>query len=166
MNIASSISGRVPTSSSQRSSARHASVRPQFRSKVVCQLHCTHCNVGVCRRGMKAILLADTNIELFSTDTPPYGVQLVNDDYVTRNCQCRIKDAACLGCGNVVGYHVSQPCEACLDACNNGHFWMFHMGEVVSKERLDGTGSKPLLWANLPYPERDAIRERYESLCR
>ncbi|KAI8622034.1 hypothetical protein BC830DRAFT_1091257, partial [Chytriomyces sp. MP71] len=27
--------------------------------------------------------------------------------------------------GNVIGYHVTQPCEVCLDSCNNGHFWMF-----------------------------------------
>jgi hypothetical protein len=71
--------------------------RPQFRSKVVCVLDCKHCQSEVCRRGMKAILLADMNVELFSTDSPPYGVQLVNDDYRTRNCFCRIRDVACLG---------------------------------------------------------------------
>jgi hypothetical protein len=75
----------------------------QFRSKVVCLLSCKHCEVQVCRRGMKAILLADMNVELFSTDAPPYGihantgVQLVHDDYQTRNCHCRIRDVACLG---------------------------------------------------------------------
>ena len=63
-------------------------------------------------------------MELFSTDSPPFGVQLVFDDYRTRNCHCRIRDVACLGCGNVIGYHVTQPCEPCMDACNNGHFWM------------------------------------------
>ncbi|KAI8918764.1 FAM72 protein-domain-containing protein, partial [Entophlyctis helioformis] len=102
-----------------------APIRSQFRSKTVCEISCRHCNVIVCKRGMKAILLADTNVELFSTDSPPFGVQLVLEDYVTRNCQCRIRDVACLGCGNVVGYHVTQPCGSCLEACNNGHFWMF-----------------------------------------
>jgi hypothetical protein len=48
--------------------------RPQFRSKAVCVLDCKHCDSEVCRRGMKAILLADMNIELFSTDSPPYGM--------------------------------------------------------------------------------------------
>ena len=74
-----------------------AQSRPQFRSKVVCLLSCKHCEVEVCKRGMKAILLADMNVELFSTDSPPYGVQLVLDDYQTRNCFCRIRDVACLG---------------------------------------------------------------------
>jgi hypothetical protein len=36
--------------------------RPQFRSKVVCVLDCKHCDSEVCRRGMKAILLADMNV--------------------------------------------------------------------------------------------------------
>jgi hypothetical protein len=30
---------------------------------------------------------------------------------------------------------VTQPCDACMDACNNGHFWMFHCSEVITKER-------------------------------
>jgi hypothetical protein len=80
----------------QRNQPRSAQ-RPQFRSKVVCVLDCKHCDMEVCRRGMKAILLADMNVELFSTDAPPYGVQLVNEDYRTRNCFCRIRDVACLG---------------------------------------------------------------------
>ena len=106
---------------------------------------------------MKAILLADTKIELYSTDAPPStDVAMVNEDYATDNCRCRIHDIACLGCGNVVGYHVTQPCDSCLDSCNNGHFWMFHLEGVVPSERPDGTGSgKPLLWAFLPPPDRD-----------
>jgi hypothetical protein len=98
------------------------SVHPQFRAKSVCMLHCTHCTTSLCKRGMKAILLGNTRVELFSTDVPPMGVQLVYVDYTTDNCMCRIRDAACLGCGNVVGYHVMQPCETCLEACNNGKF--------------------------------------------
>ncbi|KAI8906380.1 protein FAM72, partial [Gorgonomyces haynaldii] len=119
--------------------------RPQFRSKVVCILSCKHCQVEVCRRGMKAILLADMNVELFSTDAPPFGVQLVNDDYQTQNCYCRIRDVACLGCGNVVGYHVTQPCSDCMDACNNGHFWMFHCTEVSYCDRMSDQGESPLM---------------------
>ncbi|KAI8809697.1 FAM72 protein-domain-containing protein [Cladochytrium replicatum] len=143
------------------------SVRPQFRSKVVCELACRHCQVIVCKRGMKAILLADTNVELYSTDSPPSGVALVNDDYITRNCHCRIRDVACLGCGNVVGYHVTQPCETCLEACNNGHFWMFHVEQVSSSDRLDSSGTRSLLWAHLPRADRDFdMRDRYELMCR
>ncbi|KAJ3315220.1 Protein fam72a [Blyttiomyces sp. JEL0837] len=70
-----------------------------------------------CKRGMKAILLADTNVELFSTDSPPIGVQMVNDDYVTRNCHCRIRDVACLNCGNLVGT-VSQAATMAIFGCS------------------------------------------------
>lgn len=38
--------------------------------KPVYKLACKHCHTVVCARSMKAILLADTRIELYSTDTP------------------------------------------------------------------------------------------------
>lgn len=98
------------------------SIHPQFRSKAVCSMYCNHCSTNLCQRGMRAILLGNTAVELFSTDRPPFGVALVDKDYFTKNCSCRIRDAACLGCGNVVGYHVTHPCERCLEACNNGNY--------------------------------------------
>eukprot|EP00158_Paraphelidium_tribonemae_P004861 Partr_v1_DN27012_c0_g1_i1_m28906 putative family with sequence similarity 72, member len=134
----------------------YPSAHSHFRYKIVCRLNCRFCTKLLCSRGMKAILLADTKVELYSTDTPPSGVALVNGDYMTENCRCKIHDVACLGCGNVVGYHVTQPCDTCLDSCNNGHFWMFQMEGVVSSERSDpSAASKPLLWAFLPAAERD-----------
>ena len=39
-----------------------------------------------------------------------------------------------------MGYHVTQPCELCLNSCNNGHFWMFLSDYVAANERLDSTG--------------------------
>ncbi|KAJ3084269.1 Protein fam72a [Rhizoclosmatium hyalinum] len=153
---------------SSRRASDMAAVRRQFRGKVVCNLSCGDCGVLVCKRGMKAILLADTTVELFSTDSPPIGVQMVNDDYETRNCHCRIRDVACLNCGNLVGYHVTQPCTDCLGSCNNGHFWMFHMDQVISEDRMDGSGGKVLLWAHLPR-ESDEVRNEmrvYEAMCR
>ncbi|KAL2770948.1 protein FAM72A isoform 3 [Daubentonia madagascariensis] len=74
---------------------------------------------------MKAVLLADTEIDLFSTDIPPTN-------------------------GNIVGYHVIVPCTSCLLSCNNGHFWMFHSQAVYGINRLDSTGVNVLLWGNLP----------------
>ncbi|KAJ3000737.1 hypothetical protein HDV02_003539 [Globomyces sp. JEL0801] len=62
------------------------SVHPQFRSKAVCGLSCNHCESNLCDRGMRAILLGNTTIELFSTDIPPFGVALVDKDYFTKNC--------------------------------------------------------------------------------
>lgn len=138
--------------------------RPQFRSKIVCVLDCKHCLKTVCKRGMKAILLADMNVELFSTDAPPYNVQLVFEDYRTRNCACRIRDVACLGCGNVIGYHVTQPCEPCMEACNNGHFWMFHLSEVNYKDRTDVSGQHTMLWAQLPRADRDVEHSGQQEL--
>ncbi|KAJ3048288.1 Protein fam72a, partial [Rhizophlyctis rosea] len=145
-----------------------ASVHPSFRSKSVCKLECRYCEQSICGRGMKAILLADTRVELYSTDTVPSGrVQLVGDDYMTRNCQCRIRDVACLICGNVVGYHVTQPCEVCMGACNNGHFWMFHDDAVAAIERMDSSGQSVLVWAHLPFADRDAeCFDRADFICR
>merc|ERR1719354_684468 len=129
-------------------SSSNPSIHPQFRSKAVCSLSCNHCATDICRRGMKAILLGDTRMELYSTDIPPYMVELVGRDYLTTNCRCRIRDVACLGCGNVIGYHVTQPCEKCLDSCNNGHFWMFLSTDVTSKDQIID-GINRLLWVHL-----------------
>ncbi|KAF9167199.1 Protein fam72a [Actinomortierella ambigua] len=118
----SGTSGGIPGSSSS--------------SKIVFRMDCRYCSAVVCLRGMKAMLLADTSIELYSTDHPPGSVQLVDKDYTTLNCKCRIRDVACRVCGNVVGYHITQPCRQCLDAPNNGHFWMFHTDGVVGQDRL------------------------------
>ncbi|KAJ1501537.1 Protein fam72b [Coelomomyces lativittatus] len=131
---------------------------PRFRSKPVCKLICRYCSAPVCHRGMKAILLADSGVELFSTDSPPPTVGFIKEDYVTEKCMCRIRDIACLSCGNLVGYHVTQPCKACLASCNNGHFWMFHKEHVSFSERT--IGNKSLVWAELPGIEKDT--ELYE----
>jgi hypothetical protein len=102
-------------------------------------------------RGMKAILLADNSVELFSTDEPASCyTALVNEPVVTGKCRCIIKDVACLICGNVVGYAVIIPCRPCLDACNNGHYFMFNSNTVYATERLDQTGTEILQWGDLP----------------
>jgi hypothetical protein len=125
-------SPHAPLAFTRRTGTVNPSIHPQFRSKVVVRVYCAHCTTEICKRGMKAILLGNTKVELYSTDTPPAGVQLVYNDYTTRNCLCRIRDGACLGCGNVVGYHVTQPCDGCMEACNNGHLHMFHSDNVTS----------------------------------
>lgn len=166
----------------QQMSSHAPPPQSHFRYKVVCELSCRSCQRLLCIRGMKAILLADTKVELFSTDTPPLGVALVNDDYMTENCHCRIHDVACLGCGNVVGYHVTQPCDSCLDSCNNGHFWMFQIEGVTSEDRVSKNdemqdsladsdqnfgSEKPLLWAFLPPASADwEWSERFHEVSR
>ncbi|XP_068714572.1 protein FAM72B-like [Montipora capricornis] len=131
-------------------------VHPAFQTKCVVKLECKYCERNICARGMRALLLADTKVELYSTDLPPENaIQLIGKDYSTDNCDCRIKDVACLGCGNVVGYHVTLPCKSCISSCNNGHFWMFHSSAVIPVERLDQTGIQIMLWGSLPNSKED-----------
>ena len=50
---------------------RDCNLHPSFQSKSVYVLQCTLCESTVCVRGMKAMLLADRSMELYSTDLPP-----------------------------------------------------------------------------------------------
>ncbi|KAF9132575.1 Protein fam72a [Mortierella sp. GBA39] len=115
---------------------RQQQQRPAFLSQPVYQLACAACIRPLCLRAMKAVMLSDHSKELYSTDMPPAGLQLVNDDRQVRHCACRIRDSACLGCGQVAGYHVTQPCSDCLKDQNNGHFCMFYSSAVVHYKRL------------------------------
>ncbi|KAI8810501.1 protein FAM72A [Cladochytrium replicatum] len=146
----------------------HASVHQSFRSKSVYQINCASCNQVLCQRGMKAILLANINVTLFSTDVLPEGrVELVNDIYPTSQCKCKIREIACLGCGNVVGYHITQPCKNCLSACNNGHVWMFHDQQVQGIHRLVSTNGSKMKWGDLPSAKTDlSYVETIETICR
>ncbi|KAI8491217.1 protein FAM72A-like [Branchiostoma floridae] len=131
-------------------------LHPTFAKKRVLELECRYCLSFLCGRGMRAILLADTNIELYSTDLPPGDtIELVGSTYTTENCDCKIKDIACITCGNTVGYHVILPCRSCLQSCNNGHFWMFHSSSSAATERVDGTGAQVLTWGDLCDTEDD-----------
>uniref|UniRef100_A0A8C5AHD5 Family with sequence similarity 72 member A n=1 Tax=Gadus morhua TaxID=8049 RepID=A0A8C5AHD5_GADMO len=134
-----------------------------FKNKCVTQVNCVFCGSLLCTRGMKAVLLADAEIELFSTDIPPNRtVDFVASCYSTESCKCKLRDIACLKCGNVVGYHVVAPCKPCLLSCNNGHFWMFNSDAVSTLNRLDATGLNLLLWGDLPELE-DSDDEDSES---
>lgn len=46
-------------------------IHPAFQSKTVVKLECKYCERSICARGMRALLLADTKVELYSTDLPP-----------------------------------------------------------------------------------------------
>ncbi|XP_017504444.2 protein FAM72A isoform X2 [Manis javanica] len=83
------------------------------------------------------------------------AVDFIGRSYFTEICKCKLKDIACLKCGNTVGYHVIVPCCSCLLSCNNGHFWMFHSQSVFGINRLDSTGVNFLLWGNLPEIEEN-----------
>ncbi|XP_019325864.1 PREDICTED: protein FAM72A [Aptenodytes forsteri] len=89
------------------------------------------------------------NFRIF-TFFPSSTVDFIGSCYFTEICKCKLKNIACLKCGNIVGYHVISPCKPCLLSCNNGHFWMFHSQAVFGINRLDPSGVNVLLWGNLP----------------
>ncbi|KAI9486658.1 MAG: protein FAM72, partial [Benjaminiella poitrasii] len=118
-------------------------------TKHVYKLLCKHCKAIVCVRGMKAFLLADSSVELYSTDRPFSNICVVGDDYMMHTCHCRVQDVACLECGNVIGYHIVAPCTLCLGSSNNGHLWMFCAEQCEPVERYD-TNQKAMHWPNIP----------------
>ena len=49
----------------------HSSENPEdFNEKAVIEINCIFCDTSLTIRGMKANLLADSTVELFSTDCP------------------------------------------------------------------------------------------------
>ncbi|NWT75186.1 FA72A protein, partial [Prunella himalayana] len=122
-----------------------------FAERCVRVLRCRFCRQVLSWRGMQAVLLADTDTDLYSTDIPPSGaVDFTGSCYFTEICKCKLRNIACLKCGNVVGYHVICPCKPCLLSCNNGHLWMFHSQAVLGINRLDPSGEGHL--GLLPFP--------------
>lgn len=72
-------------------------VNSALRNKIVYRLNCLYCKTHVCDRAMRAILLADTKIELYSTDIPPRSLKTMDEDRLTQGCNCRIRDTVCTG---------------------------------------------------------------------
>ncbi|KAJ3334706.1 hypothetical protein HDU91_002585, partial [Kappamyces sp. JEL0680] len=60
-NLPLPVAVRRNLTNSQPLRSNVATMHPSFRSKPVCQLGCSFCDVEICQRGMKAILLADTS---------------------------------------------------------------------------------------------------------
>ncbi|CAK8698582.1 protein FAM72A-like [Clavelina lepadiformis] len=136
-------------------------IHPYFRHKDVYVLWCVYCDNELSDRTMKAILLADIKVDLYSTDLPPKpAVDVIGRYYTTDTCSCQIRDMACTKCGNPVGYHVVLPCANCLESCNNGHFWIFHQHTTKAIQRLNREGSNVLTWGAM---EKELEAER--SIC-
>nr|CAB3244520.1 protein FAM72A-like [Phallusia mammillata] len=144
-------------------------LHPFFHDKEVYEVKCKFCCRELTNRGMKAILLADTNVDLYSTDMPPKtAVELIGKYFTTKTCACKIKDFACLSCGNPVGYHVALPCAQCLESCNNGHFWIFHCHTTTVHKRLNSFDSGVLTWGDLSCVASTSnnLYDSNENLCR
>ncbi|XP_073443432.1 protein FAM72A isoform X2 [Dendrobates tinctorius] len=137
-----------------------------FKEKQVCILHCRFCRQVLSTRGMKAELLAGSDQEMFSTDIPPTDcIDFVGCCYYFEACRCKLKNIACLTCGNEVGYLVVTPCRPCLLSSNNGHLWMFHSHYVLGINRMDGSGKHVLLWKDLPDTDekQEGLLNLYEN---
>ncbi|KAG0246493.1 Protein fam72a [Mortierella sp. GBA43] len=98
--------------------------------KEVVRMACNFCKTIICERGMRAQLLADQSVALLSTDDDPQS-------------------------GNTIGYHITQPCEKCLSADNNGHLWLFHPEFVLSAPRWNFKLDRAVQWGELPEPGQD-----------
>ncbi|CDH55978.1 protein fam72a [Lichtheimia corymbifera JMRC:FSU:9682] len=129
---------------------RMAQLGSEYDRKQVYQIRCRHCSASLTNRGMNAVLLSDRTVQLFSTDLVPNTVGFVQGDYSAASCTCRVRDTACLSCGNVVGYHVNVPCKVCLGQPNNGHYWMFRSADIKASQIYARVGDMqpdlPLLW--------------------
>ncbi|KAG2236400.1 hypothetical protein INT48_008382 [Thamnidium elegans] len=125
-------------------------VATEYERKHVYRIECNDCHFVLTDRGMNAVLLSDRAVQLFSTDLLPDTVSFVHGDYAAASCSCRVRDIACLNCGNIVGYHVNVPCKLCLSQPNNGHYWMFRSYDISAQQIYVQLGPKgtdlPLLW--------------------
>ena len=140
-----------------------------LHKKHVYKLECVHCRTNICSRAMRVILLSNVKVELFSTDTPESTVSLVFEDYVTGHCSCKIRDIACLGCVNSLGYHVTQPCVKCLEGKNNGHFWMFNAENVVASYRVNPLTKQLLCWGTIDQWETEYnnfLNQKHQAFLR
>ncbi len=85
-------SGVQNTAGINPSATSNYRVNNALRNKIVFKLNCAYCKISVCDRAMRAILLADTKVELYSTDIPPKAVVAMDEDRMTAGCNCRIRD--------------------------------------------------------------------------
>ncbi|KAL4227143.1 Protein fam72a [Mactra antiquata] len=138
-----------------------------FRNEEVYSLDCLYCYSAVCDRGMKSFLIADEQVELYSTDKVDRRmVEVTDESFRTEKCRCQIQNIACLQCGNVVGYHIALPCRPCLEAQNNGHFWIFYRSATMPYPRLNIEGTDTLVWGDLSQCDKeDSICDTYWGEC-
>lgn len=114
-------------------------------SRTVFELRCGPCGRLICRRGMKVHLIADSSVQLYSTDFRPVDVVESLGERAHGQCDCRVRDVAC-ACSCAIGYHVIRPCEACSSVCHNNHYWLLdRSGVVVAQPRTNANGES-IVW--------------------
>jgi len=113
-------------------------------------LSCKFCANVLTRRGMRARLVADARIHIWSTDEKP-AVKMVGSSYATTTCQCQLIDIACEKCDTVVGYHIagSEPCETCSRSNHNAHYHLLRTNQTIGVQNLNVEGN-PMRWADIP----------------
>ena len=72
------------------------------------------CDTLLSSMGMKAFVLLDPHITLYTTDSVPFSSGPLTDvgekgEIKTRTCDCLTEGIGCLGCGSLVGYHILNP---------------------------------------------------------
>ncbi|KAG8929928.1 hypothetical protein FRC02_004868 [Tulasnella sp. 418] len=123
-------------------------------------LHCASCETFLTDRGMKAVLLLQDDVGLYSSDAFPancgalvittrssgsiyasYYSNVSSTVGYLRSCECLTQELSCHGCGTNVAYHVVSPCQRCMQSVmhdrrsTNGHRYVFHQREVLASER-------------------------------
>mmetsp|Transcript_31213 Transcript_31213/g.76140 ORF Transcript_31213/g.76140 Transcript_31213/m.76140 type:complete len:193 (-) Transcript_31213:155-733(-) len=90
----------------------------------VWKLKCQHCSHVVNKRGMLVHLVADETTTLYSSGEGG-DIDAKGDEEKFATCDCKTQKTWCKNCSKEVGYRVTQPCNFCMSAQNNGHYWMY-----------------------------------------
>lgn len=115
------------------------------------ELSCVECRTALVSLGYKSSLLSNGKINVYSTNIYSIKIREVYDYFATKNCCCTIIDVACTSCGNIIGYHVVQPCRQCLNSDTNGNMWIFCETRVVGTLLHNLTGNEDFLAKKLNY---------------
>lgn len=114
------------------------------RSNTVFRIDCGYCSAAVRLRAIIAMLLADTSVELFSSDRPrlcwPYGIKFLAAHHATKVHSAQLinryyttlidaRSRMLLIASVAVRVHISRP-------PNYGHLRMFHTEGVVGQVRM------------------------------
>ena len=80
------------------------------------------------------------------------------------SCACKSRDIGCANCGNLLGYHIEQPCNSCLSSSNNGHFWILFQSSINLIQRINENHPDGLLWKDLDADKEERLLE--ETIAR
>lgn len=118
----------------------------------VLAVRCGCCDAALSRRGVKALLLSDSDTLMVSVDTDVIGAIVPTAEQLETPCECSCQRAVCRACGAELGYHVACPCSKCLAKTNNGHTTIFFLDAVRTEQlaNVHADGSRTILtWGDV-----------------